>query len=584
MPIEHPDFEGDVEILGDVDSPLGDADPIDDKGDGLTSFNLNQTKPDPRRHWRLVPADTLNRTQRATPSEIRGEIAGYRSTIPIPYGTVRIPGKITAIYHQSGFYYFVFAVCVGPVTDINKCFWNGVEVTMSAIANGQYDGDLPESGDINIYDGTQDYVDPKLALVNISGFDGYTSTHEGYCYAAVQITSTLVEQLPRLEVELDGLAVPGAGGSGSAFSTNPARILADLLSNTDYGAGQTMDWDSVDDAADYCDETLDGEKRFEMAMALQRPRTLPEWVGVISAYGSIYVDGTGSSVKFIVDKPRDSVATFGPGRIIQGSTSWSKNMGTRHPDDVVVEWYDVSTGQTKLAYAIGNLSTPLEEFIRMPGFTTHSQAKRFAIQRLNQIRLRDLTYTVDVSNEGIELTIGDRIQLTDERWRIANKPFVVVGITIPSEGIYRLSLIEYQSNAYSDSVETAPVTDDYGLPHPSEIVPPTPARPTVQKIQSTSGDRIIQISVAPSASDVVSCRFDGEWSNNSDFSSVTGIFNTGTPLFGDDEDAPAQPVGGPFDIVLNQTTTQTYMRVRARVYSVWGTESEQGNWSDTITF
>ena len=423
---------------------------------------------DPRNHWRLVPSDSLNRSQRPTQSELNGEIAGYRSSIAIPYGTVRLPGKITGIYHQSGNYYFVFAICLGTVTDISKAFWNGVEITTSATANGQYAGTMPEAGELNLYDGSQDYIDDKLLLVNIASSTGdqYTATHQGYCYAMVQIPDTLVDGMPRFEVLLDGLAVPGAGGSGSAFSQNPARICADLLSNTTYGASQTMDWTTVDTAADYCDEQVGGENRSEFAMALQRPRPIPEWVGVISAYGSFYVDATGSTVKFIVDNPRDAVAHFGPGKIIEGSTSWVKDMGTRHPDDIEVEWQDASTGDTKIASAIGELSSPLVDFIRMPGFTSHSQAKRFAIQRLNQIRLRDLSYTLDVSNEGMEITIGDRVDITDDRWRVVNKPFICVGVTIPSEGIYRLSLIEYQPNAYSDAVETEPVIDDSSLPSP----------------------------------------------------------------------------------------------------------------------
>ena len=547
---------------GDIDDPLGDIDRedfYDDKGQGLESIPIS-VLPDPRYTWRLVPTETINRVAKQLDTEIEGEVAGYRSTYAIPYGeSVRLVGKCSWIEYYQNHYYFVYQIAVGPISDVSKAFLDGVEVTLTAstIKTGRFDGTHPDNdGWVHVYDGNQDEVDSFLGPIPITGDPAnYVATHAGYVYAVYKRSKYFVNGLPSLEILVDGLEVYDPRGGGStAVSSNPVLCAADLATNTTYGAGDSVTYDSAfEAAADYCDDTFGGEKRYEIAIALQRPAPVPDWLGTFSAYGSFIIDGQGGDLKFVSDQPRDPIAHFGDGKLVEGSTRWVKDSGFTRPDDIEVEWEDENRqpkGPVAAKDPDENAGTVLVDFLRMPGFRAHGQAKRYAQQRLAQQTVRDMVYHCEVTQEGIELSLGDVITITDRRWRISRKPFIVVGVTAPGL-TYKLELIEYQDSAYPTLTDPDPDNPDVDLPNPFDF----PA-----SLSAFAATRTYTISSEGDVNHII------EWEiyNPTDYPYVTGyriqagIFH---PTVGNVEWDFVQPVGNLTGGVIDSQAEYTKARL-----------------------
>ena len=489
----HPDLHGgDVTFPPDID-PIGDiriSEANPDKGEGLEVIDLGPDPPsDPRQNWILVPTSILTRTQKETPSEIEGEIAGYRSTIPLPFGTVRAPGKCTQIYYQNNYYYFVYCVSKGTVNEITKAYVDGVEHTLTTGADGRRFSNSvgTNSGNgISIYDGSQTGIDGDLYQLRFSAnnYTEYTTSHNGYCYAVLTLHKFEVNNLPRVEILMNGLDTiwdPRQSGGSNVFTKNPALICAYLLTTHGISVNDTY----LTEAADFSDEQIEGEARSQVSMLLQRPDLTINWLATLSAYGQFYVDLTLPEARLVVDKPRDPVFTVTPGMIVQGSTSFHKNVNQNLPDDVSVEYYSATDGENKGPIeAIGNIASPLIDFVRMPGFDTDGQAKRFGVYRHNSAVLTDMTWNGDLMNDAIGVSIGDVIMVTDRRYRINRKPFIVTARGVPEAGTYRVQCAEYQPNKYADSAQTEPAIDDYTLPDPYTV-------PSVSNVQVSSTEESV---------------------------------------------------------------------------------------------
>lgn len=92
----------------------------------------------------------------------------------------------------------------------------------------------------------------------------------------------------------------GAWGAGfypdptkCAYSTNPALIMADLKTFPQYGTGwptvtpARVDWQSVEDAADYCDTLEGGLKRYELNLYVQLGKDGKLWEDAIGLHAGL---------------------------------------------------------------------------------------------------------------------------------------------------------------------------------------------------------------------------------------------------------------------------------------------------------
>lgn len=261
----------------------------------------------------------------------------------------------------------------------------------------------------------------------------------------------------------------------TAYSDNPALCLADFLADSSFGAKRAVDWSTVATAADYCDELCGTEKRALLALALPERRPLADWIDVLRSYVPCWVNDDGDTAQLVPDKARAVDHTFTATNIAASPPPRLFKRGVRDRPTVVQIGYtrtDVVPWTTGYAEATTGSSIRRIARIDMPGIQRYSQARRFAIERLNHYSLEDLEIEFTAFENGLKVRPGDVGAVTDDIG-VTAKQFRLLQATDRGFGRWSISGREYDPASYSSVVETAPSSPDTGLPDPRVVAAPT---------------------------------------------------------------------------------------------------------------
>ena len=287
-----------------------------------------------------------------------------------------------------------------------------------------------------------------------------------------------------------------------AWSDNPAYCLADFITSTTYGMGRGVEPLSVQRTAEFCNTMIGTvERQRTINLVLETVQQCQQWVDTLRTYASCWVmtDNTGL-LKLVPDRAApqggydsddyavDGYDTDNYGAITFDhasgnikSISTIKKRGVRDvPTVMTITYTNTSAIPTKTAYSDGTVTvmhpgvalgtTPRRESqVSLPGITRYSQAYREAVERLNKLMLNDLSMTLGVFDEGLQLEVGDVVTVTHPIGFDA-KPLRIMGIS-GEYGRHELQLVEYDPAVYSAEVQTEPTWPDTNLPNP--LKPPT---------------------------------------------------------------------------------------------------------------
>lgn len=255
----------------------GDFEPPRTRGPG-PRFG-DGTDPQPRTpypDWREPPIPSGPRDQTPSGAVTRNGGGGYSSAqlvttghrVPILYGRLAISPDIVQIGSVSGGNTPEFAVVIseGPIDAVES--WGGGMGTPTVSLGS---------------------LSPTSGLPSWSiGLACAVGSQDGSPYAPTCIARGRKPYDPRL----------GAWGAGeypdsakTAYSTNPALIMADLLTFPQYGLGvapTAVDWGSVEDAADWCDTLVSGTKRYEIAgLHLREGGSSEDWMATVGLHAGL---------------------------------------------------------------------------------------------------------------------------------------------------------------------------------------------------------------------------------------------------------------------------------------------------------
>lgn len=297
-------------------------------------------------------------------------------------------------------------------------------------------------------------------------------------YVQVENGAAATAHIPTLDrpVSVSTPLDPGAD-LNLTWSDNPALCSADFQYSQRYGARREVDWRSVGEAADFCDELVGtpAEKRNLMSLVIADKRPVREWAEVMRAYASCFYSEQGNTVFLIPDSPRVPDHIFINTLIDTNPVPKLKKRGVRDTPTVVEIGYtrtDFSPWGTGYAEAATGSTIRRKARIEFPGITRYSQARRFAIERLNHYTLEDLEVEFSVFEEGLKVAVGDLVVITDDIGLDAKK-FRVLGVQDKGNGRWGIYGREYDIAAYSSVVEASPSTLDLNLPNPRSVSPPT---------------------------------------------------------------------------------------------------------------
>lgn len=451
--------------------PGGFAPPVTTASPGVTSLGgVQYGRVDPKTgafsfYTLTVPADTLNRSA-SSAEESQATVAASGSAIPICYGWTRRGAMIAGVCVYNGSLVIRAVWCIGEISAIDQVYVNEAAMPGTVTAT-HYLGTATQG------------VDPTLVTAYAANAQTYSDTLAGVAYSVFVFPAGSTSGFPRITARIKGLLVKTDSGGTMAFSRNPAYILADLIESTTHGMGRSVDWTSVQTVAAVNDTLLsDGTRRHLCDLALDAQQPCETWLNVLRDYAGCWVVPEGSQYRLVADRPRATDASFTDATIVAGSMRLSKRGSSQTPTCVEVtytDWSQVPWRDAKVTvYASGVLAgtTPRRmSRVSKPGLVRQAQAHRYAIERLNEATLNDLTATFDVFDAGISLQVGDVISVTHSVG-LTSKLFRVVKVE-PNGlgGRWTITACEYDAAKYSDDVVSEPSTPDTTLPSPTS--PPT---------------------------------------------------------------------------------------------------------------
>lgn len=269
-------------------------------------------------------------------------------------------------------------------------------------------------------------------------------------------------------------------------TTNPALQMADLLTNSHYGCGiwaTTVDWASVIDAANYCDEIVDGAKRFECHIILDHRDDANAWFKTIGLhFGGAWQQREGLWYLY-VHKPIATVDSYITADHFVSSPRLSRQTGAGLadlPNRVTVEWTDPADVWLTKTVSVSQTSVELGETVRegspyqLLGCHSEKQAYRSAWYLLNMMSA-DLTLNGTLMPSQLHLRVGSRINVIDASVGMPSpgQDFIVTQMGRNADDTVSFQATEYSPDIWNPSSYTpasppgGPITEVY---NPYDVV------------------------------------------------------------------------------------------------------------------
>lgn len=411
----------------------------------------------------MVRASVLRSTAKAAEERQLARSADNQ-VIPLIYGEDRIGALIKNIAPYQGILYV-------------ECLWahQGDSVNDIKLAGK----DLPPGYSVTSYDGSQGSINSTFqSAMSANGYT-YSEYNPGVMMSIIGIPIGSFQGSLDFSARIKGRKVLDTRTSTVAWSDNPALCLRDFLVDTIYGMGKTVVSSSVDAVA-YLNDALVGgvEKRRLVGVTFDQLMPVKNIAETLRAYAGCFYSFTEFGIKLIPDAVRSTDATYShaAGEIARIVSLEKKDMGNVptvvevvYTDTSVFPWRDAYTTAEASGVAGGTVPRRVSQ-VPLPGIRRHSQANREAIERLNKLRLTDLTMVLDVFDKGIAHEEGDVVEVTHPIG-LTSKKFRIGPPELIGPGLWRLTGNEYDPANYSDSLAAGPTYADTDCVAP---IPPPP--------------------------------------------------------------------------------------------------------------
>ena len=510
--------------------------------------------------WLAPKPEVPDFTQDADAQGVLVNKQSNNANIPVIYGK-RLVGGTRVFLETSGsdnqYLYGALVLCEGEINAITKIKVDDADVTFDgAFANGtQITSNDTRFGDtitIQPFYGS----DSQVASSLLTTLSSWGSNHKlsGLCYIAFRIKwdADKYSNIPNIQAEVEGKKIEiineNLTVTANQYSTNPAFVLMDYLTNDRYGKGINrgdLDLQSFYDASQVAIEQVVPHSGagtinlFDCNAVIDTSKRIIENTRILLKGMRGFLPYTKGVYRLILETSGTSTLSLNSDNIIGGLKVNSEKKNQKYnrvqanfinPDknyqsDTVV--YDTDHATLK-AEDGGFLQ---EGVIDLPTITNVYQAEEFAEIVLERSR-NSLTVELIANYEALNLAIGDLVDVTSTITGFNAKPFRVVSMAINPDFSVALSLMEHQDSWYDFSEKTEKdIIPDTNFPNPFSTQPPASVTLSDQLIAYNDGTVIVALDINITASpDNFVREYQVEYKLNSEADSEYKIHAIGTGL------------------------------------------------------
>jgi hypothetical protein len=439
----------------------------------------------------LTPKPSLGATSRGY--SIAGE-SGAALDHQIIYGEVRVGG--VRVYDASTgtnneFLHRIMAFAGHEVDSYQEIYLNDEVVTLDV--NGNVTSPSRYNGFVRIkqyYGTTAQTADADLISETSALTDGrWTSAHrlQGIAYLYVRFkysADAFPNGIPAVSATIRGKKVFDPRTSTTAWSDNPALCLRDYIAS-DYGLGQpsgSIEDNLVEDAADWCDDTVDSEVRYScngnFVTSFEPSQILSD---MLTSMGGLLWYSQG---KWRMKAAKYTTPTI---TLDENDLRSGISLSTRHSrrsnfntvkgkfKGAESDWQEADypvVSDPAFVSADNGLVNTLD--FSLPFTTSSKTAQRIANIALRRNR-EQLTFSASFGLKAFQVDVGDFVYVNNTRFGWSNKAFEVTNWTFGlTEGLdlqVQMTLREISSAVFTD--ESASVFESNNTTLPSPFLVPS---------------------------------------------------------------------------------------------------------------
>ena len=390
----------------------------------------------------LAPKPNIGAQMRGITQTTR-EPAGTRKII---YGQMRVGGNVVFIAHSGSDNKYLHLAVVFATHHINsyeEVWFNDNKIWTAA---GGFQDDW---GTYVTMDTTKLGTSGQSASSVLTPISEWTADHKlsGIAYLAFKLEwnqDKFPQGVPNITAVIKGKRVFDPRTSVTAYSTNPALCLRDYMLDQSYGLGESnvnIDSTALEAAADLCDEqvSIDAggtQDRYQCNGVIDTANQIKANIEQLLA--SMGGKLTYSGGKYFVDgaEYKTPTHTFTEADVISEIQTQTKQSRRGIYNGVKGIFVSEEKNYKVLDYPAQISSTyatedgdPLYLDMPLPFVTNNLQAQRLAKIALLKSR-QQVVITMTVNLKGLQVKVGDTIQVTNDRLGYSSKVFEVIDYSL----------------------------------------------------------------------------------------------------------------------------------------------------------
>ena len=468
------------------------------------------------------------------------------ANIPVVYGT-RLIGGTRVFVETSGtdnqYLYVAIILAEGEINDIKGIRIDDKDVTFASSFSDNTAVEV-DSSDSVFYKGGESLIrvephygtDGQSASTLLSTLSNWGSNHKlsGLAYLAIRFkwNQDVFGSIPKIQTLIEGKKVVAYNSSlvaqTAAFSTNPAWVLLDYLTNARYGKGlavSDIDLQSFYDASQVCVTQVTPYSGasdiniFDANAVLDTSKKIIDNTRTLLKGCRGYLPYTSGKYRLVIETTGTASITLTEDDIFGGFSVSSPNKNDKY-NRVICSY--VSPDKN---WQVDEVQFPPIDDSGLPSADQHATMKAadggfllegrfdfgqvitspYQAEEMAEIILRRsreaIQLSINAGGNAYDLAIGDIVNITHSSLGYSAKAFRVISISFNEDFTVGLNLTEHQNSHYTWASKTQQASiPSTNLPNPNVVQPPASVTLDDTLVEYNDGTVIVALDISIGAS------------------------------------------------------------------------------------